>query len=266
MLSPFEIEAPFSDAEIRDVVRAAENEASSIGATPALVRASIAHLAVNYRDVHVLPYLTECIEMHEMVEGERADQDTPQAIAAWDSAVFDAIGGGMGDAADALGLDTLRGILGAMDSIKDALPDVAYKLAWALVHPHGPGVRTERQWLSSLGIVQQHVDALTPGKRATIDEATGAKAPRATPKPPEILSPAGAFQLFGKMYPRDGDAIERLATRLGVAPNTVRNWLSGKTTRIKITNVQAQVMISEIDVISADLMRASAIFRATPAD
>ena len=142
----FEIGGALPEHAIRHIIREAESRmADGADAKTVLVHAAIEHLASDHAFA-ITTALTEAREMAEMM-GTAVDFGAVLApVKAQIGAEFDGI------------------VAGATEGDTGAL---AYALAKAAVDTKAPIAANRGRWLSKLGIVKQHIDALGAGSTAS---------------------------------------------------------------------------------------------------
>lgn len=146
------------------------------------------------------------------------------------------------------------------------------------------------KWLSKLGIVKAHIDAIVPATARVAETPEAPPPPSAStseydmaamlgnvpatapPPPPgygavatQTVAPAVGAGDVRQAIITFADALDmkdaELAQRLGISRSTLHNMVSGKTQRVKCSLEQARVFLAEIDTRIGKLNAAAETFR-----
>lgn len=224
--------------------------------------------------------IQQTIEMHELMEGERAETDDP---AAWDAAVDVAVAAELAGIA-AMAPDGFKQVAqGVRFDEPGRADDVAKDLAGIVAHcePYHAHMEDHGKLLARIGIVAADLEGLAalggsaPAAVAPPPPPPAAPPVVAAPPPPpaeitEEINPNPAdmrpppsmteiAKAYSLMYQAAGPDAGDMAKRLGVSRNTFTNYCTGKTSP-KCPVPSAQYLHAYCVKAAADLTEAADIF------
>lgn len=221
--------------------------------------------------------IQQAVELHELMEGERADADDP---AAWDAAIDAAVAESLSNIAE-LAPDGFKQVAQGVRFDEPGRPDDVAKDLAAIVarcEPYHAHMEDHGKLLARIGIVAADLEGLaalggdgtpTPPPPPVAPPVVAAAPPppaetneEINPNPVDMRPPPAVTEIakaYALMYQAAGLDAADMAKRLGVSRNTFVNYCTGKTSP-KCPVPSAQYLQAYCVKAAADLTEAADIF------